>query len=51
VLLQCCSFFLFTLLSLLIMSILPLQPELVQRVEKDLLNIMAGGTVENADIL
>nr|TKS05032.1 TATA-binding protein-associated factor TAFII55 [Populus alba] len=28
-----------------------LNPELVQRVEKDLLNIMAGGTVENADIL
>ena len=27
------------------------QPELVQRVEKDLLNIMAGGTVDNADIL
>ncbi|XP_073266916.1 transcription initiation factor TFIID subunit 7 isoform X3 [Populus alba] len=26
-----------------------LNPELVQRVEKDLLNIMAGGTVENAD--
>lgn len=24
-----------------------LQPELVQRVEKDLLNIMSGGTVEN----
>ncbi|KAG5222144.1 transcription initiation factor TFIID [Salix suchowensis] len=28
-----------------------LNPELVQRVEKDLLNIMAGGTVDNADIL
>ncbi|KAF2301711.1 hypothetical protein GH714_028747 [Hevea brasiliensis] len=28
-----------------------LNPEVVQRVEKDLLNIMAGGTVENADIL
>ncbi|GFZ10810.1 TBP-associated factor 7 [Actinidia rufa] len=28
-----------------------LNPELVQRVEKDLLNIMAGGTAENADIL
>lgn len=27
------------------------QPELVQRVEKDLLNIMTGATVENADIL
>ncbi|KAJ9174297.1 hypothetical protein P3X46_017334 [Hevea brasiliensis] len=27
-----------------------LNPELVQRVEKDLLNIMAGGTVENADV-
>lgn len=27
------------------------QPELVRRVEKDLLNIMAGGTTENADIL
>ncbi|XP_011025157.1 PREDICTED: transcription initiation factor TFIID subunit 7 [Populus euphratica] len=26
-----------------------LSPELVQRVEKDLLNIMAGGTVENAE--
>ncbi|KAJ6430745.1 hypothetical protein OIU84_018289 [Salix udensis] len=26
-----------------------LNPELVQRVEKDLLNIMAGGTVENAE--
>ncbi|KAJ6340860.1 hypothetical protein OIU78_009105 [Salix suchowensis] len=26
-----------------------LNPELVQRVEKDLLNIMAGGTVDNAD--
>ncbi|CAN1134018.1 Transcription initiation factor TFIID subunit 7 [Linum perenne] len=26
-----------------------LNPELVQRVERDLLNIMAGGTVENAD--
>ncbi|KAJ0083814.1 hypothetical protein Patl1_29992 [Pistacia atlantica] len=28
-----------------------LNPELVQRVEKDLLNIMSGGTIENADIL
>ncbi|XP_057470679.1 transcription initiation factor TFIID subunit 7-like [Actinidia eriantha] len=28
-----------------------LNPELVQRVEKDLLNIMAGGPAENADIL
>lgn len=28
-----------------------LQPEVVRRVEKDLLNIMAGGTAENADIL
>ncbi|KAL0540904.1 hypothetical protein IC582_020928 [Cucumis melo] len=28
-----------------------LNPELVRRVEKDLLNIMAGGTTENADIL
>ncbi|KAI4369688.1 hypothetical protein MLD38_018102 [Melastoma candidum] len=28
-----------------------LNPELVRRVEKDLLNIMAGGTVENLDIL
>ncbi|WCJ33261.1 Transcription initiation factor TFIID subunit 7 [Euphorbia peplus] len=28
-----------------------LNPELVQRVERDLLNIMAGGTVENFDIL
>ncbi|KAL6976225.1 transcription initiation factor TFIID subunit 7 [Sarracenia purpurea var. burkii] len=28
-----------------------LNPELVQRVEKDLLNIMAGGTAENVDIL
>ena len=28
-----------------------LQPELVRRVEKDLLNIMAGGTAENMDIL
>lgn len=28
-----------------------LQPELVQRVEKDLVNIMSGGTVENLDIL
>ncbi|KAH9740635.1 transcription initiation factor TFIID subunit 7 [Citrus sinensis] len=28
-----------------------LNPELVQRVEKDLLNIMTGATVENADIL
>ncbi|CAI0391280.1 unnamed protein product [Linum tenue] len=27
-----------------------LNPELVQRVERDLLNIMAGGTVENGDI-
>ncbi|THF94778.1 hypothetical protein TEA_007166 [Camellia sinensis var. sinensis] len=27
-----------------------LNPELVQRVEKDLLNIMAGGTAENVDI-
>ncbi|KAG8656084.1 transcription initiation factor TFIID subunit 7 [Manihot esculenta] len=27
-----------------------LNPELVQRVEKDLLNIMAGGTIENADV-
>ncbi|XP_065881480.1 transcription initiation factor TFIID subunit 7 [Euphorbia lathyris] len=27
-----------------------LNPELVQRVEKDLLNIMAGGTVENIDV-
>ncbi|XAR48707.1 hypothetical protein NMG60_11031610 [Bertholletia excelsa] len=27
-----------------------LNPELVQRVEKDLLNIMAGGTAENADV-
>uniref|UniRef100_A0A2P2JZA5 Uncharacterized protein MANES_01G036600 n=1 Tax=Rhizophora mucronata TaxID=61149 RepID=A0A2P2JZA5_RHIMU len=27
-----------------------LNPELVQRVEKDLLSIMAGGTVENADV-
>ncbi|XP_020241962.1 transcription initiation factor TFIID subunit 7 isoform X2 [Asparagus officinalis] len=26
-----------------------LNPELVQRVERDLLNIMSGGTVENAD--
>lgn len=37
---------LFVLIPLLI-----LQPELVQRVEKDLLNIMSGVTVENADIL
>ncbi|KAK4764389.1 hypothetical protein SAY87_013827 [Trapa incisa] len=28
-----------------------LNPELVRRVEKDLLNIMAGGTAETADIL
>ncbi|CAN0847143.1 Transcription initiation factor TFIID subunit 7 [Linum grandiflorum] len=28
-----------------------LNPELVQRVEKDLLNIMTRGTVENVDIL
>ncbi|KAF7149710.1 hypothetical protein RHSIM_Rhsim02G0077200 [Rhododendron simsii] len=28
-----------------------LNPELVQRVERDLLNIMAGGTTENMDIL
>ncbi|KAJ9697754.1 hypothetical protein PVL29_007059 [Vitis rotundifolia] len=28
-----------------------LNPELVRRVEKDLLNIMAGGTAENVDIL
>ncbi|KAL4308406.1 hypothetical protein GQ457_01G048680 [Hibiscus cannabinus] len=28
-----------------------LNPELVQRVEKDLVNIMSGGTVENPDIL
>ncbi|CAK9179970.1 unnamed protein product [Ilex paraguariensis] len=28
-----------------------LNPELVRRVEKDLLNIMAGGTAENFDIL
>ncbi|KAK9098830.1 hypothetical protein Syun_025875 [Stephania yunnanensis] len=28
-----------------------LNPELVQRVEKDLVNIMAGGTAENVDIL
>ena len=28
-----------------------LQPELVRRVERDLLNIMAGGTAENVDIL
>ncbi|KAI8566996.1 hypothetical protein RHMOL_Rhmol02G0086700 [Rhododendron molle] len=28
-----------------------LNPELVQRVERDLLNIMAGGTAENIDIL
>lgn len=28
-----------------------LQPELVQRVEKDLVNIMAGGTAENVDIV
>lgn len=27
------------------------QPELVRRVEKDLLNIMAGGATENVDIL
>ncbi|CAL5414066.1 unnamed protein product [Camellia sinensis] len=27
-----------------------LNPELVQRVEKDLLNIMAGGTAENVDV-
>lgn len=27
-----------------------LNPELVQRVEKDLLNIMSGVTVENADV-
>ncbi|XP_038891097.1 transcription initiation factor TFIID subunit 7 [Benincasa hispida] len=27
-----------------------LNPELVRRVEKDLLNIMAGGTTENADV-
>ncbi|TXG68699.1 hypothetical protein EZV62_003634 [Acer yangbiense] len=26
-------------------------PELVQRVEKDLVNIMTGATIENADIL
>lgn len=32
-------------------SLYPLQPELVQRVEKDLLNIMNGGTAENLDIL
>lgn len=28
-----------------------LQPELVRRVEEDLLNISAGGTAENIDIL
>ena len=28
-----------------------LQPELVRRAEKDLQNIMAGGTAENIDIL
>ncbi|TXG68684.1 hypothetical protein EZV62_003619 [Acer yangbiense] len=28
-----------------------LNPELVQRVEKDLVNIMTGATIENADIL
>ncbi|KAL5765307.1 hypothetical protein ACOSP7_017584 [Xanthoceras sorbifolium] len=28
-----------------------LNPELVQRVERDLVNIMTGATVENADIL
>ncbi|KAI8537557.1 hypothetical protein RHMOL_Rhmol09G0033200 [Rhododendron molle] len=28
-----------------------LHPELVQRVEKDLVNIMAGGTAENVDIV
>lgn len=33
------------------MFFLTLQPELVQRVERDLLNIMAGGTAENIDIL
>jgi len=27
------------------------QPELVSRVEKDLLKIIAGGTAENIDIL
>ncbi|KAM7523151.1 hypothetical protein LguiA_013053 [Lonicera macranthoides] len=30
---------------------LDLNPELVRRVEKDLMNIMSGGTAENADIL
>lgn len=28
-----------------------LQPELVQRVERDLLNILSGGTVENVSFL
>lgn len=41
----------FLLSVMIIMIILHLQPELVQRVEKDLLNIMAGGTAENVDIL
>ncbi|XP_044504904.1 uncharacterized protein LOC123225104 [Mangifera indica] len=30
---------------------LGVMPELAQRVEKDLLNIMSSGTIENADIL
>ena len=36
---------------MLIVVLLILQPELVRRVEEDLLNITAGGTAENIDIL
>lgn len=35
----------------LILILFILQPDLVRRVEQDLLNIMAGGPSENADIL
>jgi hypothetical protein len=34
-----------------IFSFFIFQPELVSRVEKDLLKIIAGGTAENLDIL
>ena len=36
---------------IMILSFYILQPELVSRVEKDLLKIMAGGTADNVDIL
>lgn len=54
---RCCwdALFLFSFLLAwifeLIAVLLILQPELVRRVEEDLLNINAGGTAENIDIL